>query len=309
MLSLPIRVLGYLLEFVPPNEVYRLKLVNKAWYQRIKMVAKNGISLGKEHALRHGMIETVILIKDEINPKSGNDLAHACSSGSMALVNFVLYLYMRAPEPRPQFLRMLSQALCDASGGGHLAIVKKLMNLGAIDINDAIFHACINSKFEVIEYLLDTCEWHPKMMYELCKLVKIECIKFVSDYIIQTSRQKRFMWDEGLQGAHVHGRDDVINLMLEYGASNWGMAFLGACEGGDFNRIQSIIQNHEIDRDYWIWGFYKTCKYCSIDVVKLVHTELIHDGYRLYCFEINDAHFNARNNSKDVIEYLRSVLI
>ena len=61
-------------------------------------------------------------------------------------------------------------------------------------------------------------------------------------------------WDWGLRGACRGGHKDLAELMIEKGATNWNSAFRGACRGGHKELVELMIEKGATDWDGALFG-------------------------------------------------------
>ncbi len=74
-------------------------------------------------------------------------------------------------------------------------------------------------------------------------------------------------WNWGLNGACIKGSLDIINLMIEMGANNWNWGLSGACLGGNLNIINLMI---EMGASNWNWGLSDACLGGHLNIVNLM---------------------------------------
>jgi len=74
-------------------------------------------------------------------------------------------------------------------------------------------------------------------------------------------------WNEGLYGACKTMNIDIIKLMIEMGACNWNVALETACYNGNLEIINLLISN---GADDWNSGLSYACSGCHIDIVKMM---------------------------------------
>ncbi len=74
-------------------------------------------------------------------------------------------------------------------------------------------------------------------------------------------------WDWGLNSACKEGNFDLINLMIKKSADNWNYGLSGACEGGHLNIVNLMIEKGASN---WDWGLYGACKGGHLNIIKLM---------------------------------------
>ncbi len=77
----------------------------------------------------------------------------------------------------------------------------------------------------------------------------------------------RLNWNMRLAGACEDGHLDIINLMIEKGATNWDWGLRGACQGGHLNIVNLMIEK---GADNWNWALRGACRGGHLDIAKLM---------------------------------------
>ncbi len=63
-------------------------------------------------------------------------------------------------------------------------------------------------------------------------------------------------WNWGLRGACEGGHMDMVELMIERGATNWNYGLYGACRGGHMDIVELMIERGAAN---WNCGLYYAC--------------------------------------------------
>lgn len=132
-------------------------------------------------------------------------------------------------------IALLNICLRGACKGGHISIIKFLIEQGANDWVWGLYYACLGQHMIIIEFMISKG-------------------KGICD------------WSCGLQGACRGGNMDIINLIIAHGSKDWITGFWGACYGGHMDIVNMMNEKIETTghraSNHWRIG----AKYASIDM-------------------------------------------
>ncbi len=121
-----------------------------------------------------------------------------------------------------------------ACRGGHMDIVKLMIEKGATDWNNGLYYACREGHVNIIKLMIE---------------------RGATD------------WNHGLRGACRGRHMDLVQLMIEKGATDWNWGLCGACEGGHMDIVKLMIEKGATD---WNWGLRDACRGGHADIAKLM---------------------------------------
>ncbi len=99
--------------------------------------------------------------------------------------------------------------LCGACRGGHMDIVKLMIERGATDWNYGLYGACKGGHMNMVELMIE---------------------RGATD------------WNNGLYGACRGGHMNMVELMIERGATDWNDGVYYACKGGHMDIVELMIE-------------------------------------------------------------------
>ena len=131
-----------------------------------------------------------------------------------------------------------NSGLYGACEGGHVSIVKNMMSRGAHNYDNGLYAACINHHLEIAQLMLSymnhfTSEINTSLFYA--------CVNGSGDMIQLLINNGASNWDYGMQGACKGGHMLLVQNMIARGASNWTNGLIYACRGGHLDIVQLMI--------------------------------------------------------------------
>ena len=94
----------------------------------------------------------------------------------------------------------------------------------------------------------------------------------------------RLDWNDGLRAACEYGHMEMIELMIEHGATDWNDGLFKACEYGHMNIIELMIEHGATDCD---GGLFRACKIGRMDIIELMiehGAKNWNEGLRVACY-------------------------
>lgn len=184
--------------------------------------------------------------------------SYACYIGNIEIINMFLNLDLKFPFGSYNTIsQFYDSGLRGACKGGHLNIVKMLIELGATNYMLAMEGACEGGHMEIINYIMN-------------------------------------IWDvdlnHGLQGACLGGHDAVIKMMISLGANNYSGGLAYACIGGHIAVVKMMIDLGGL------CGLGFACEGGNIEIVKMIIELNKTKGYTYnnYNWELESA-YNSGN--------------
>jgi len=120
----------------------------------------------------------------------------------------------------------------EACKGGHIDIVKFMIEKGATDYNYGLRGTCEGGNVEIVNLMI---------------------------------KQGATDWDEGLYFACLGGHMEIVKLMIKCEATDWYSGLRGACKGGHMEIVKLMIKCEATD---WYSGLIRACKGGNIEIVK-----------------------------------------
>ncbi len=190
--------------------------------------------------------------------------------------------------------------LCGACHGGHIDIVKLVLEQGAYNYDEGLDIACREGYLEIIDLLIlqkslskhYTAKYHIYHEHGLsgaCEGGKLEIINLLIKKGVNN-------WDQGLQGACKGGQLEIINLMASKGANNWNLGLKGACYGGQLEIAKLMILKGADDYE---GGLINACLEGHLKLVNL----MIEQGANDWNFAIQCA---CKGNHLELVELMIS---
>ncbi len=129
--------------------------------------------------------------------------------------------------------------------GGHIKIVKLMIESNTNNWNYGLQGACQGGHIEIVELMIErgANDWDHGL-YKACRGGHIEIIK----RMIERGANN---WNYGLYGACSSGYIEIVKLMIEYGASGYNHGFYEACGSGNIGTVKLMI---EYGADNWNSG-------------------------------------------------------
>ncbi len=109
--------------------------------------------------------------------------------------------------------------------------------------------ACKKNDRKTVEYLLSRSEYvknsYSNDLILACEGGHMELVQLMIE-------KGATNWDSGLKCACKGGHMEIVKLMIEKGANDWHKGFEGACKGGHMEIVKLMIEKGAKD---WNWGF------------------------------------------------------
>ena len=190
--------------------------------------------------------------------------------------------------------------LYDASYGGHMSMVQRMIDLGAHDLDNGLGMACLGGHVEIVQKMIDlgssafeiglshACmgghhaliqrmirlgahKWS-RALHGACVGGHLDIVKLIIQHNMDEMTAHGGLpldWDQGLYGACLGGHVSVVQMMLDHGANDLESGFYFACEGGHLPIIQMLIQN---GTNQWNMGLAGACYGGHRPIVELLIT-------------------------------------
>lgn len=166
----------------------------------------------------------ILIKKGRINFQDG--LEGACEGGHNDLVKMFI--------DKAQVYKQLNLALNYAAKGGHIEIIKFLINEGADILTCDSAGACEGGYTEVVDYMFELKNtYYNNAVYGAAKGGHLWLIEQLSPYIKH--------WNWALEGACEGGHKDLVKMFIDKGANNFGLGLNAACKGGYIELVQLMI--------------------------------------------------------------------
>ena len=250
---LPLCVFGFLLSFIPQDDWWRIKRLDKKCYERVRNIA---MALKFKHvhdALKHGAVETILYNNMDLEDDKSFNLKYACWGQSMQLIR-MLESYK---------IRMYDNGLQGACISGNMDLVIRMINHGATDFKCAISYAGRGNNAEILKLVLNRAEVKSSDLSDIYKLCTVEMVQLTIDHMIEKGIS--IQWDRALQFACLGGRKDVIELVINSGSITDAYDALSfACYKPNTEIIQLVIDRLHIDEKNWTYALEKCCQYNMI---------------------------------------------
>ena len=212
-----------------------------------------------------------------------------------------------------------NHGLLGACMGGHMDIVKLVIEKGAYDWNNGLRYACLKGYIDIVELMINKGAIYVFGMYNACRaghrdIINMLIEKHTKRPNIAISLSSNF-FNYGLNGACRGGHVDIIKLIIEKGsmgpahehsfnANIWRRALYSVCKSGNIDAVVLIIVKgrsslSKIDIDY---GFILACKKGNLNVVKLmVYSNVVAlDIKNLH----NGLHAGCENGHIDIVRFM-----
>lgn len=164
---------------------------------------------------------------------------------------------------------------------GHIDVMKLILDQ-VIDFSSMLRLACENGHKEIVQIIIDrrtdvanVKKWLNKGLYGACLGGHEELVNLMIRYGAND-------WQSGLFAACYGGHLEIVNLMIWCGADNWCYGFSGACAGGHrelinlmFNKGARYHQKYDDDVEHWNQGLVMACENGHTDIVKSLVTYCI----------------------------------
>lgn len=179
-----------------------------------------------------------------------NRLKVACLGGHLEIVKLILSR-MHCTDSMT-----MSYILIQACSGGHLDLVKLCDK--SLPYSTAVKYAFLGGHMDVIEYCLSISTgflfWNMYLEYA-CVGGHMPAI----NYAMSSGSV-----NAGLRGACQNGNIEIVQLMISYGATEWGLGLDGACQGGHLEIAQDMISRGAVPSTY---NFECACHSGNLDLV------------------------------------------
>ena len=121
-----------------------------------------------------------------------------------------------------------------ACEGGHIDIIRVMIEKGADHWDWALFGASKGGHIDIVKFVIEkgTCNW-----------------------------------DWGLEGACIGGYMNIVKLMIEKGCNDWNGGLCAACQCGHIDIVNLMIEK---GGKHWNWGLHCACEGGGLDIVKLM---------------------------------------
>jgi ankyrin repeat protein len=125
-----------------------------------------------------------------------------------------------------------------ANNTARLEIIKLMIKKGADDFNNGLTRACSGKNIEIIEYLITqgANDWNDGFL-EACNA---GIIKIVELMIIHGKHT--LDWDLGLYYACSYGHIKIVKLLIAYGAHDWNRGLSAACYSDQSDVVELMIE-------------------------------------------------------------------
>ena len=211
---------------------------------------------------RHWGVVNWLLNKGYNHWSSG--LSAACESGNRRLVDFFL-TRVDLKRRNEYVLSPIDIAMGAAARGGHSDLVDLLESLGGRGWNQVLESAAYSGNVELFDRALDEgSRYFPDAMCYACVGGQIEMVRRIYEldpfkgciaeaFTVACEYGRREIVEfflphvrdlnSGLESACLGRHHDIVELLIEKGASNFNKGLEGACEGGDLQLIQLMLKS------------------------------------------------------------------
>ncbi len=129
------------------------------------------------------------------------------------------------------------------------------------DYNFGLFSACLGGHLNIVKLMIEKGAERKNMgLRYACKGGHLNIVKFMIEIGAND-------WDLGLITACRGGHLNIVNLMIEKGASDWDWGLAYACEVGNLDIINLMIKK---GADDWNEGLAYACNAGNLDIVNLM---------------------------------------
>jgi hypothetical protein len=181
--------------------------------------------------------------------------------GHMHIVQYLYTENIKNIDCKTERTMFLNNGLIKGCTGGHMKIVKWMIEKGANDLNWALEKACCKGNIEIVKYLLE---------------------KGANNI------------NKGLHRSCGEGHMDLITMFVEKGANDWNGAFVWACENGDRKIIDYLIDK---GADDWNGGLSGGAAGGHVDVVNY----MISKGANKFKEAMREASFMGHTKIKNIL--------
>lgn len=223
----------------------------------IKLGAKNYDS-GLYKASLGGHLNVVKLMLN-LGAKNRKSVSYGgCLGGHIEMVKFAIN------ENKIDYNLCMAKACL----GGHENIVKWMLDLGANDFEEGLCAACEGNKFGTAEMML---EYIPADSMGLIAPTMVAVNNGCLDILKLLYNHTKFDPNIYLMSACHNGKIEIVDMLLDLGATNFNMGFLGSCKGGHKDMakymVSKLVESNPSQLDL-VDGFKHACMSGSIDMVE-----------------------------------------
>ena len=270
-----------IINFLPENQWYKLKMQNKTFYRLVKELCVQTDDI--KSLTVGGQIESIMMMSG-INIKfagppvssetigglrenlhkqifRGPDFAKQNYLGNLLQNKFVKKFKNYFNRFRLKINYDPDDILNYACMYGHKEIVYFMINIGATYWNLGLGGACKGSQMDMIELMISkgADNWD-QALFAACQGGQKE----IAELMIQKGAKK---WDWALAGACYGGYMEIAEKLIENGADYWTCGLVGACQGGQMEMAQFMIFKGATDCN---WGLKAACYGGHIALIELM---------------------------------------
>lgn len=153
-----------------------------------------------------------------------------------------------------------------ACRGGHVDVATSMIIHGGAVVFEhwllAIVAACKAGSIEIVEML--QCTLHAQTLENYQRIFTAACaggsLSIVNGFIGLLGKHANY--DEGLVSACRYGRSEIVELMIDKHATNWGHALMAACRSGVMKVVVRIVAMGatQFDSEHFDHGLWGACR-------------------------------------------------
>lgn len=156
--------------------------------------------------------------------------------------------------------------LAGACSGGHLEIIKMMLDKGADDLIAGFQYASGSGNIDAVRFLTEkndgilTMDCWNYSLANACGTGSLDIINFLIS-------KGATAWNQGLNAACINGRLEIARIMIEKGATCSGVEIRNACYKGYIDIVKLLLDKCTPDLEQ---GLFNACAGGHMDIVRLL---------------------------------------